>query len=153
MEVIKGEKYRHFKGNVYKVLNIALHTETGEQMVIYQDVKDEDKVYARPYEMFVSKVDKDKYPEALQEYRFELFDENKLKLPNSDMMEFLDVKSFSDKKKILEKIKPVVTDAMISTMAFSLDLEINEGSLEDKYEELYSYVVLREKYEGDRLRR
>lgn len=66
-----GKIYRHFKGNRYLVLCIAMHTETLEDMVIYQDVSDESKIYARPLEMFQSKVEKDKYPDVLQTYRFE----------------------------------------------------------------------------------
>lgn len=66
-----GKIYKHFKGNRYKVLCIAKHTETNEDMVIYQDINDESKIYARPYVMFVSKVDKNKYPNVDQQYRFE----------------------------------------------------------------------------------
>ena len=69
MEVIKGALYKHFKGNVYKVIEIAKHSENGELMVIYER---DGIVWARPYEMFISKVDKVKYPDVKQEYRFEL---------------------------------------------------------------------------------
>lgn len=69
--VVVGCKYKHFKGNVYKVLALANHTETNELLVIYQDLNDESKVWARPIEMFLSEVDKEKYPNCLQEYRFE----------------------------------------------------------------------------------
>ncbi len=69
MEVIVGKTYRHFKGTLYKVIAIANHTETLEKLVIYTH---DDKIWARPYEMFISKVDKEKYPEVNQVYRFEL---------------------------------------------------------------------------------
>lgn len=64
-------KYRHFKGNVYTVLCTVMHTETNEQLVVYVDDSDSSKRYARPMDMFLSEVDKEKYPEIKQKYRFE----------------------------------------------------------------------------------
>lgn len=72
-DILAGSLYKHFKGKggIYRVVDLATHTETGEQLVIYMSVDNTRKVYARPLEMFISKVDKVKYPEIKQEYRFE----------------------------------------------------------------------------------
>lgn len=70
-EVEINGTYRHFKGGLYKVICIALHTETNETLVVYKNIKS-GVVFARNMQMFLSKVDKEKYPDCTQEYRFEL---------------------------------------------------------------------------------
>lgn len=66
---VEGSYYRHFKGALYKLLHVAEGSEDGKEYAIYANMNG--KVYCRPLEMFLSKVDKAKYPSVNQEWRFE----------------------------------------------------------------------------------
>lgn len=68
MREVKLGKYKHFKGDIVEVIAIALDSETLEEKVVY---KHKDKIWVRGKEMFLSKVDNEKYPEVKQIYRFE----------------------------------------------------------------------------------
>lgn len=70
MEVKIGKVYRHFKGIEIKIIALGKHTETLEELVIYEEL-DSHEIWVRPLAMFLSKVDHTKYPEVKQEYRFE----------------------------------------------------------------------------------
>ena len=70
-EPLEGEMWLHFKGKTYTTFGVFEHTETGEKFVAYRANYGDGKGYVRPLAMFMSKVDREKYPDAKQEYRFE----------------------------------------------------------------------------------
>jgi len=75
-EIKIGKKYRHFKGKDYKVIDIVYDSESNndkeyKKVVIYQALYGDKLKWARPYDMFNSEVDHQKYPEIEQKYRFE----------------------------------------------------------------------------------
>ena len=195
------EIYKHFKGNLYQVVTIAKHSETGEQLVIYQALYGDFGTYARPLSMFTSEVDREKYPEVKQRFRFELQGtdadrqvresvdgkaESNRQIQdsaNSDtqtattpaapvaqstadsvvsteeepaldplVLEFLDADSYEQKLNILAGLHHRITNEMITTMAISCDIEVNDGDLEERYEELKNCLLTMEKFECNRLR-
>lgn len=76
LSVEPGQLWKHFKGGVCEIITVATHSETDEQMVVYKCdacvTDDCNGVWVRPMSMFASLVDKEKYPDAKQDYRFEL---------------------------------------------------------------------------------
>lgn len=180
--------YRHFKGNLYQIVSIAEHTETGEQLVIYQALYGDFKIYARPLSQFLEKVDRVKYPDASQEYRFELSERQTAQQPGSLsenpanqqvsepaqagsseekaqqsvseelldidplVLQFLDAGSYEERLDILSSLHYRITDDMINTMALSIDVEVKEGDIEDRYAELRKCLLLYDKFECTRLR-
>ncbi|MCH5270019.1 MAG: DUF1653 domain-containing protein [Lachnospiraceae bacterium] len=194
------EIYRHFKGSLYQVLELAEHSETGEQLVIYQALYGDLKIYARPLQSFVEKLDKEKYPDAAQTFRFELqtgeaeapeTDAIEEEAPQTDtikgeapqkgagntleetpevpkeekddagapeyqldaqVLEFLDADSYEEKLNILVGLRHRITDEMITTMAIACDVEVLEGSLEDRFLSLKNCLLTKEKYECERPR-
>ncbi len=79
-EIQIGKKYKHFKGHLYKVIDIVLDCNTNnldnpDKVVIYQDQNNLELKWARSYEEFASEVDHVKYPDVKQKYRFEEVDE------------------------------------------------------------------------------
>ena len=74
LEIQLGRVYRHFKGDYYHVEAVAHNSETGAPCVIYRKLYGDGGLWVRPLSMFLSKVDQEKYPDAQQEYRFELQD-------------------------------------------------------------------------------
>lgn len=170
------EMYKHFKGKLYQVRCLAKHSETGEMLVVYQAMYDDFQTYARPLASFMEEVDKVKYPDAAQRYRFELFDvqtgfivpdvqqnaENHESLEmyetqeelNIDplVLKFLDADSYEKRLEILSMLHARIDNDMINTMAAAVDIEIKEGDIEDRYTELKNCLLTFERYECSRLR-
>ncbi len=172
-----NEIYRHFKGNVYQIKALAEHTETGETLVVYQALYGEGKVYARPVEMFTSKVDRAKYPDVEQEYRFQKLDystgfsQSVPKMPEVEpkviestpeavaeqeivldplVEEFMDTDTYDGRLNILEAIHHRVTDEMLDTMAIVCDVELQGGSTEERFQSLKNCLLTLNKYEARR---
>ncbi len=172
------EVYRHFKGNMYQILAIAADSETGKPCVVYQAMYGEFKIYVRDLEMFLSETDKEKYPQAGQQYRFEKitvqesaasveFNQESVLQINEDcsadlqpeeteteidpaVLEYLEAESVDARLNILTSLHHRITDEMITTMAVVSDFEINEGPVETRYQELKNCLLMKQKFEKQR---
>ena len=168
------EIYKHFKGNLYQIITLAEDSENGQKMVVYQALYGDFKVYVRPLEMFVSKVDKAKYPAVEQEYRFERLtsmgncvdvagattsapiSENAKAVskiqeeePALDPLvwEFLDAGSHEQRLNILAALHHRITDDMITTMAVACDVEVSDGDIEERYSQLKNCLIMLDRFE------
>ncbi len=173
------EIYKHFKGNLYQITAVAQHTETDELLVVYQALYGDFKTYARPLEMFLSEVDRQKYPDVKQKYRFELQSGDSYRQQEREpiaadgadglekaegaaaegelnidpkVLEFLDADSYEQRLNILAGLYHRITDDMITTMAVACDIEVPEGDTQERYASLRSCLLTLEKYECNRLR-
>ena len=163
-----GEIYQHFKGKLYRIVALATHTETGEQLVIYQALYGEFQVFARPLSMFLEKVDAKKYPDAAGKDRFMRIpmaeaaavpqpvpasSESPVEpQPDPGLLAFLDADSYEEKLEVFASLEGKVDLHMLNAIAASLDLELSEGSLEEQYDTLKSCLMTLERYECNRLR-
>ena len=155
-----GELYMHFKKKMYQVITIARHSETGEELVIYQALYGDYSVYARPLSMFVSEVDHIKYPDVTQQFRFEKVDRNSLevtcpKVQNNDVKE-QQTPQHEKEQEMEQEMQIQRTTPMSVPEEKEEELEVADQRLlrfldADTYKEKYDVLVEMEKDMTDRL--
>lgn len=163
-----GEFYMHFKGKLYQIVTVAIHTETEEPLVVYQAMYGTFKTYARPLAMFLSEVDHEKYPDVQQIYRFqkvelcenseaELVDEVTAQENECDeteetadiepLLKFLDETDLHERLNILLQYRDQITETMLESMGMAMDCVLNGKTLEEKYYELDKVIRTKLQYE------
>ena len=193
-EIRTGQFYRHFKGGLYQVMAIATHSETKEKMVVYQALYGDYEIYVRPYDMFVSEVDHEKYPQVKQVYRFtqvhpeEMEEESdKVEVPdltleldesmepeqsaveeepkkmsedqpaqekqdvsggiNPILLEFLDADTLEEKMHIMTFYRNQMDEALLNSIAISLDLVVDKKGLQETYDEIMNCLSMMKHFE------
>lgn len=213
-EIRQGQFYRHFKGGLYQVMAIATHSETKEKMVVYQALYGDYGVYVRPYEMFASEVDHEKYPQIKQVYRFTQVhpeeenawvevesapdltnvDSEQLEIPdleevenvqptkipvqepdpiemsaqesqsvetlvekpaqesqadgiNPILLEFLDAETLEEKMHIMTFYRNQMDEALLNSIAISLDLVVDKKGLQETYDEIMNCLSMMKHFE------
>lgn len=148
-----GDRVKHFKGGIYQIIAVAEHSETGEAYVVYQALYDDFKCYVRPYDMFMEEVDRDKYPEVKEQYRFTHTDEpEQYEGVNPYLMRFLETDSSADKAEFLVKNRNVIDERLLSDISVSLDITADEGTLDERIDAVINCLNTMSKYECGRLR-
>lgn len=170
-----GEFYLHFKGKLYQIVTVAKHTETEEDLVIYQALYGTFGTYARPLSMFMSRVDQKKYPDVKQEYRFEKVvmeksrdetflteektgqckqEERKIvSQPKSEqvdmepLFQFLDAGDLQERLNVLIQYRNQLTESMLDSMGIAIDCVLNGRNAEEKYYELDKIIRTKLQYE------
>ena len=128
----------------YRIIAIAKHTETEEDYVVYQALYGDNGIFVRPLAMFMEKVDKEKYPDAKQEYRFELEEETNL------LMEYLDLDTYAEKLCFLQKHRADITGDFLEAVAACMDFTESAPTLELRLDQIMHYIEMLMKYERRR---
>jgi len=145
-----GEQYTHFKGRNYKIIAVATHSETREKMVVYEAMYADHGVYVRPYDMFISEVDHEKYPDVTQQYRFQINEDESGVDPL--LLAFLDADTYEEKYSIVAANEHEMSDRLIDDMSASIDEVIEEGDFFNRLQQLKSCLRTKSHFEAGRLR-
>ena len=171
-----GEFYRHFKNKLYQIIAVAKHSETGEQLVIYQALYGDFGVYARTLEMFMSEVDHEKYPDVTQKYRFERVEMAEspagepagktdhdptaasVDEPGSEqelsplLLPFVEADSIDRQLELLMAMTGKIGQRELDILYVALDLPQRGGSVEEQIHAIRQYLEMQKRFDGGRLR-
>lgn len=174
-ELYAGERYRHYKGGLYQIVTVAMHTETDENMVVYQALYGDYKVFARPLKMFLETVkdeagnvvprfvreDKglekissisDRGENSEESEKTEKKENSVVQGINPLLITFLDAESSVEKLEILHRMRKSIDNKTISDMAAALDIVIEEKDMDERIKELEICLQTRARFETTRLR-
>lgn len=168
-ELYAGERYRHYKGGLYQIVTVAVHTETEEDMVVYQALYGDYKVFARPLKMFLETVKdeagnvvprfakEDKSFEKTSSIRDisakkEETENSVVQGVNPLLITFLDAESSVEKLEILHRMRKSIDNKTISDMAAALDIVIEEKDMDERIKDLENCLQTRARFETTRLR-
>lgn len=164
-----GQIYQRENQTIYQIILIAKHSETGEDMVVYQAMFDDFQVNIKPLNLFMKEFDlKEQTKPVIEEKDLvDAFDtlniiQEKTEVVTESsfeegsvstiLLDFLDADTYQKKIEVLSCNRKHITDRMINDMAVSLDCMVEEGPIEERYQGLMSCLHAMSRFEGRRLR-